>query len=245
MKPTLLAFGTLILCACHVSLHDHLEVDGVRLEHHHEEVLTLEAWPESGLVIESRRGDLRVERAEGPTSLRVVVHERAPGEAHAHIQDGQLLARARDGGVCAIGDVLLRTPGPVRGLVLATGMGDVEVVALAVEGRITLSSGMGDIELSAAGSPGEVELESGMGDIEVRNLACTRLAAATGMGDIEIEDVEAGSVALESGLGDVEVARSRGGRLEASSGMGDVDVRESNFETRTLDTGLGSVRQRE
>lgn len=243
LRPALL-LGSLTLTACHFSLHDHLVVDGVRLKHHHEEVLTLESWPEGGLVIEARQGDVRVEQAEGPTTLRVKVHEREPGEAHVHLDGGRLVARAAGGATCAIGDVLVRTSGPARGLTLKTGMGDVQLAGVLVEGKLLLSTGMGDVEVSGAGAPETVELASGMGDVEVRALRCARLSADTGMGDIELEDVEAQAAVLESGMGDVEVARSRGGRLEASSGMGDVEVTESAFETRTLDTGLGSVRQR-
>ncbi|HEX6881943.1 MAG TPA: DUF4097 family beta strand repeat-containing protein [Planctomycetota bacterium] len=242
-RPTL-ALASLVLSACHVSLHDHVVVDGVELEHHHEEVLTLASWPVEGLTIEAHRGDLRVEHGEGPTTLRVRIHEREPGAAHAHVDGGRLVARARDGEVCAIGDVLLRTSGPARGLRLTTGLGDVELAGVAVEGRLALSTGMGDVEVEGAGAPESAELASGMGDISVRGLRCERLSVDTGMGDVELEEVDARAATLASGLGDVEVRRSRGGRLEASSGLGDVEVLESSFETNALDTGLGSVRQR-
>ena len=243
MRPTL-ALAALALSACHFSLHDHPVVDGVELEHHHEEFLTLESWPAGGLVIEARQGNVRIERAEGPTTLRVKVHEREPGEAHVHVDEGRLVARAKDGAACAIGDVLLRTSGPIDSLVATTGMGDVELGGVEVRGRLELSTGMGDVELRDGGTPEEVELASGMGDIHVSGVRCTRLSANTGMGDIGLATVEAGKAALESGMGDVEVTRSRGARLEASSGLGDVEVRESDFESRELDTGLGSVRER-
>lgn len=244
MSRTTLALGVLSLAACRVSLHDHVVVDGVELEHHHDEVLTLEAWPEGGLEVEAHRGDLRVEHGDGPTTLRVRVHEREPGEAHVHLDGGRLVARARNGAPCAVGDVLVRTNGPVRGLRLATGLGDVEVVGVGIEGRMACSTGMGDVRIEGAGAPEEAEFASGMGDILVRGLRCARVSAETGMGDLEIEDLEAGSAALSSGMGDVEVLRSRGGRIEASSGMGDVELRDSGFETHELDTGLGSVRNR-
>ena len=244
MLRTTFALGFLTLAGCHFPLHDHLVVDGVKLEHHHEEVLTLESWPENGLVIEARRGDVRVERAEGPTTVRVEVHERAPGEGHVHIDGGRLVARAANGAACAIGEVLVRTSGPAKGLVLTTGMGDVTLTGILAEGKLVLTTGMGDVLVLGIGSPERIELASGMGDVRVRGARCARLSADTGMGDIELEDVEAESAQLECGMGDVEVTRSRGGRLEASSGMGDVEVMESSFATNALDTGLGSVRQR-
>jgi hypothetical protein len=243
MRPALL-FGVLVFSSCHFSLQDHPVVDGVKLKHHHEETLTLDAWPEGGLVIEARQGDLRVERGEGPTTLRVKVHEREPGEAHVHMDGGRLVARTANGGACAVGDVLVRTSGPVKGLTMTTGLGDVHLAGIAVEGKLVLTTGMGDIDLQGAGAPEDVEVASGMGDVDVRALRCARLSADTGTGDIELEDIEVQAAELESGMGDVKVRRSRGGRLEASSGMGDVEVEESNFETRELDTGLGSVRQR-
>src|SRR4029077_632163 len=101
----------LTLSACHVSLHDHIEVDGVRLDSHHQEVLTLETWPGTGLKIEANRGDVRIEHAEGPTTLTVTVYERVPGEGHALLEDGRLVARA-EGHPAAVGDVLVRTSGP-------------------------------------------------------------------------------------------------------------------------------------
>lgn len=234
----------LALSACHITLHDQVTVDGVRLPVHHEEVLTLETWPSAGLVIQAHHGDVRVEYAEGPTTIHVVVHEREPGEAHAHIQDGHLVAVATDGAVCAIGRVLVRTSGPALGLELGTGMGDVALHGVRVEGRLELATGMGDVELSSAGEPQAIELSTGMGDIDATHVRCARFEAETGLGDVRVDDLEAEGAELSSGLGDVVIERSKGGRIEASSGLGDVELLESNFAARDLDTGLGRVRER-
>jgi len=233
-----------VLSACHISLHDHVTVDGVRLPVHHEEVLTLESWPAAGFVIEAHQGDVRVEQAERPTTLTVLVHEREPGEAHAHVEDGKLVARAVNGAKCAIGRVLVRTSGPVTGLEVSTGMGDVELREVRVEGKLKLETGMGDVEVAGAGEPQSVALSSGMGDVGAARLRCARFEAKTGMGDVRIDGLEGEDVKLSSGMGDVDVARSKGGRIEASSGMGDVEMVESSFTTRDLDTGLGRVRER-
>jgi len=244
MQRSLAALPILVLSACHISLHDHVTVGGVRLPFHHEEVLTLEAWPTSGFVIQAHQGDVRVEHAEGPTTLTVVVHERELGEAHAVIEDGRLVARAASGAVCAVGRVLVRTSGPAHGLELGTGMGDVELRGVGVEGRLKLATGMGDVSVHGAGEPQAIELSSGMGDIAATHLRCARFEAETGMGDVRVDGLEAEEAELSSGMGDVDVERSKGGRIQASSGMGDVELVESSFTTRDLDTGLGRVRER-
>ena len=243
MIRPLVPLSVLSLCACHISLNDQMTVDGVRLPVHHEEVLTLESWPATGLVIQVNKGDVLVEHAEGPTTIAVTLHEREPGDAHASIEEGKLVARASDGGVCGIGRVIVRTSGTALGLEIGTGMGDVEVRGVRVEGRLKLETSMGDVDVSGAGEPGSVELSSGLGDVTAAELRCARFAAETGMGDVKVESVGAEQAKLSSGMGDVDVKRSKGNHIEASSGMGDVDFVESSFATRDLDTGLGRVRE--
>lgn len=234
-----------LFAACRFSLHDHVTVDGVRLPAHHEEVLALESWPATGLVIEAHKGDVSVERAEGPTTLTVEVLERAPGEAHAHMEQGRLVARATNGATCAIGKVSVRTSATVQGLVISTGMGDVRLEGVAVSGNLKISIGMGDIDVRAAGEPSTVELASGMGDISATGLRCAHFEAGTGMGDVSVDGLEATEQAeLSSGMGDVEIERSKGARVKAGTGLGDVDLVESSFDARDLDTGLGRVRER-
>jgi DUF4097 and DUF4098 domain-containing protein YvlB len=245
MTRFLSALALPFLAACHVGFHDHVTVDGVRLSAEHEEVLTLESWPVGGLSIQAHRGDVRVERATGPTTITVQVLEREQGEAHAHIEEGRLVARATNGAKCAIGRVLVRTDAAPGGLELATGMGDVRVEGVQVSGRLKLTTGMGDVDVRAAGEPSTVELASGMGDISATELRCTRFRAETGMGDVSVDGLEASEQAeLSSGMGDVEIERSKGARVKADTGLGDVDLVESSFVARELDTGLGRVRER-
>ena len=239
--PALLAIG---LSSCHFHYSDHITVDGVRLREQHQEVLPLEAWDPSGLAIESNQGDIEVRHDEGPTVLIVTVHERVKGDAYARIEDGRLVARSHSGTPCAIGDVEVKTSGPIPGLSLSTGMGDVALHRVKVEGRLHVSSGMGDVEIHHAGKPGEIELYTGMGDVEANHVQCRQLKANTGMGDVEVNGIEGGELELNSGMGDVEVVRSSGKKIRAETGLGDVELIESSFSERRLDTGLGSVTER-
>ena len=234
----------LALCACDLRIEDHVEVDGIELPVHHEEVLTLETWPVSGLAVEAVRGDVAVESAPGPITLTVVVYERLPGEAHAEVVDGKLVARAGSGGVCAIGAVRIRGSGPVHAFALATGMGDVRLAGVAVEQDVRLATGVGDVELSDAGAPRSVEIESGTGDLSIARVQCVKLQARTGVGDVSASDVAAETVELSSGIGDIDVARSKGASVEAETGVGSVVLAESTFERKRLDSGLGSVKER-
>lgn len=244
LRPALLALP-FALVSCHIHAgRDHFVVDGVRLDAKHEETLTLETWPSEGLTIDSHQGDIVVERGQGPTTLYLTVHERRLGEAHAHIENGQLVARTADGSTCAIGRVRLLTAGPLAGLTLATGMGDIDLLDVEVTGRLAAETGMGDVLVRAAGSPDAVELESGMGDVSAHSFRCRRLTASTGMGDVDIDGMETDEAELSSGMGDVDVVRSSGKSLAADTGLGDVDLVESNFERRDLSTGLGSVDSR-
>jgi DUF4097 and DUF4098 domain-containing protein YvlB len=244
MLRSIPALLTISLSACHFHHGDHIMVDGVRLRAHHQEVLTLESWAPSGLEIGAHQGDIDVRHDEGPTVLVVTVHEREPGDASATVEQGKLVVRSHSGSPCAIGEVLLRTSGPVPGLSLSTGMGDVTLRQVKVEGYLSVYSGMGDLEIHHAGKPERVELSTGMGDVEARHLQCTRLTASTGMGDVELDGVESTEVELSSGMGDVEVVRSRGDRITAGTGLGDVELVESSFSQSKLDSGLGSVKER-
>jgi hypothetical protein len=233
----------LSLSACHLGRHDRVEVDGVRLPDEHEEILTLESWPAGGLVIEAHLGDLRIETGPGPTTLTVLVHERSPGEAHAHLEGNRLVARAAEGATCALGRVVVRTAGPVEGLTLSTGMGDVVLDGVRVLGNLSLSTGMGDVEVRGAGEPESVRISTGMGDVSVGALACRRLEASSGMGDVSVNGLAAEEVEVSSGMGDVSIRGSKGGSVKAGTGLGDVDLAESSFATRELDSGLGRVRE--
>ena len=240
-SPLLLALG---LASCHLSLHEGITVDGTRLETHHEELLTLEAWPSEGLTIESHQGDVRAEPDAGPITIRAEVYERSPGEAHLLMENGRLSVQAPGGAPCAIGRVELRVRGPVHGLSLTTGYGDVELRDIEVTGRLALSSGMGDLTVRGVGQPESFELSTGTGDIRVVDARPARFRASTGFGDLDVERLETSEAELSSGMGDVQIERSKGGRLKAETGFGDVELVESSFDSRELDTGLGSVSSR-
>jgi len=235
---------SLALGSCHLHSSSRFVVDGVRLDAHHQETLTLESWPEGGLVLESHQGDLTVERGPGPIELVVEVHERRLGDAHVHIEGGRLVSRASDGGTSAIGSIRLRTDRPLSDLTLSTGMGDIELAQVEISGRLVCSTGMGDLLVSSAGTPDSVELSSGMGDVTARSISCRSLSATSGMGDVDLDGVRAEEVRLSSGMGDVAVLRSSGKELQADTGLGDVNLVESSFEKSDLSTGLGSVDSR-
>lgn len=232
------------LSACHIGFSQDITVDGLRLTAKHEQVLSLPDWPVSGLVIEAHMGDLRVEFADEPTTLIVLLHEREPNVARADIEDGRLVARTADGTPCAIGRVLVRTRGPALGLTLETGMGDVVVRGVRVEGDLKISTGMGDVQVEGTGEVGSISLSTGMGNVEVGALECARIEAETGMGNIHVAGIEAREAELSSGMGNVEVERSKGSRVKAESGLGDVVLSDSSFEVRDLETGLGRVKER-
>lgn len=234
----------LSLASCHLHAGSRFVVDGVRLDAHHEEVLTLESLPAGGLVLESHQGDITVERGPGPIELIVQVHEQKLGDAHLHLDGNRLVSRTADGGTSAIGAIRLRTDRPLADLTLTTGMGDIELTEVEVSGRLQCSTGMGDLVVRAAGKPDSVELSSGMGDVLASGLTCRKLAASSGMGDVDLDGVTAEEARLSSGMGDVSLVRCSGKTLEADTGLGDLDLVESSFETRELSTGLGSVDSR-
>lgn len=245
LSPSLLSLLLpLALSSCHLHAGNRFVVDGVRLDAHHEETLTLESWPAGGLVLESHQGDVTVERGPGPIEILVVVHERSLGDAHVHLEEGRLVTRSARGETSAIGRIRLRTDRPLADLTLSTGMGDVKVIEVEIQGRLSCSTGMGDVLVRAAGSPDAVDLSSGMGDVEAASLSCKRLSASSGMGDVDLDGVTADEARLSSGMGDVSIVRSTGKTLEADTGLGDVDLVESSFESRDLSTGLGSVDSR-
>lgn len=234
----------LSLASCHLHAGSRFVVDGVRLDAHHEEVLTLESLPAGGLVLESHQGDITVERGPGPIELIVQVHEQKLGDAHLHLDGNRLVSRTADGSTSAIGRIRLRTDRPLADLTLTTGMGDIELTEVEVSGRLQCSTGMGDLVVRAAGKPDAVELSTGMGDVLASGLTCRKLAASSGMGDVDLDGVTAEEARLSSGMGDVSLVRCSGKTLEADTGLGDLDLVESSFETRELSTGLGSVDSR-
>ena len=226
---------------CHIGFDRGIVVDGVRLEEKHQEVLDIGEWSSAGLSIESHQGDIRIEPTSSATSITLEVYEESLGDAQAAYENGVLIARTRSGKPCAIGDVVVRSAGPIPGLKISTGMGSVSLRDVAVQDVLRVATGMGDIEMRGPGEPKEIELESGMGSVELENARCNRLRAKSGMGDLELAGVTAADAQVSSGMGDVALRRSTFDRVRASTGMGDVDCIESTYASGDFDTGLGDV----
>lgn len=237
-----LVLSSILLGSCHLHFRSGggVEVDGVHLTDHHVETLSLEGWPAEGLAIQAHVGDVVIVHGDGPTTLEVEVWEREPGAAHARVQEGRLEAHAVKG-PCAVGDVTIHTSATVRGLSVATGLGDVRLRGVRVEGEATLATGLGDVEVREAGSPSLLKLESGMGDVDVRDLSDTKLVVETGMGDVVLVDVAGPLGTCTTGMGDIELLRCRLERVEGETGIGDIEARDSTFSERELSSGLGSV----
>ena len=219
-------------------------VDGVELEEHHEETLAVGAWSAEGLRVESHRGDVRVERTDGPNALLVTVHERTLGDAQAsYSDDGVLRVASASGDPAAIGDVVVRCSTPLGALFVETGMGDVSVHDVAIERSLTLVTGMGDVRVQGLDHVEHITLATGMGGVEVDGTRCAVLEATSGMGDVDVAAVQAQRAIVGSGMGDVELAGSRFVELEATTGMGSVDCTDTHYERGELDSGLGRVRR--
>lgn len=245
--PLLLATLAGTSAGCHVSMGwgSNLVVDGVELEERHDEVLEVPSWGPEGLTVESAMGDVRVEaaRADEPTSIRVVVHEKVPGDARAVLEGGRLFTRSASGDPSAVGDVVVRT-GDLPRLAISTGLGDVELRDVAVEVVLTIETGKGDIAVVGAGAPERVVVATGLGDIELARLSCRELRAESGLGEVEARAVQGDSAKLSSGLGDVELEDCSFRALDASTGLGDVECVRTTYEVGDLESGLGSTSRR-
>ena len=226
---------------CHIGFDRGIVVDGVRLEEKHQEVLDIGEWSSAGLSIESHQGDIRIEPTTGSTSISLEVYEQSLGDAQAAYEDGVLVARTKSGKPCAIGDVTVRTSGPIPDLSISTGMGSVSLRDVAIQDELRVVTGMGDIDALGPGEPREIVLESGMGSVELENARCKKLRARSGMGDLDLSGVTADDAEISSGMGDVALRRSTFDQVRASTGMGDVDCIESTYASGDFDTGLGDV----
>lgn len=226
---------------CHLGFDRGIVVDGVRLEEKHQEVLDVGEWSSAGLKIESHQGDIRIESTTSSTSITLELYEENIGDAQAAYEDGVLVARTKSGRPCAIGDVVVRSAGPIPDLSISTGMGSVSLRDIAIQEKLRVVTGMGDIDALGPGEPKEIVLESGMGSVELENARCNRLRAKSGMGDLDLSDVTAADAEVSSGMGDVALRRSTFDQVRASTGMGDVDCVESTYASGEFETGLGDV----
>lgn len=130
---------------------------------------------------------------------------------------------------------------PLNKLKAKTGLGDVFISGLDMEGKLEAETGLGGVECYEIRAHGEVDLESGMGDVTLsvsEPYTGAEFDVKTGMGTIETQidclekdwDYEA-----KTGMGTVTVnGDSRGAKaerkgtgdykLELESGMGDINL---------------------
>ena len=245
LRPAVLALGSLLLFGCHITFgRSSVEVDGVELPAEHTETLEIAAWSASGLMVDSPLGDLRVEPTDGPSTITVTLYEVEVGDATAFYEEGKLISRTSSGEPSGIGQVIVRSNGPIPSLTLTTGMGDITITDVHVTDTAKLETGMGDIEVDGIGSVDRIEANSGMGDVEVAGASCRTLTVSSGMGDVDVRGVSASEGSLSSGMGDIDIRRSDFEQLSANTGLGDVKCRETTYGRGELDTGLGSVTRR-
>ncbi len=236
--------GPLLLAGCDISWgKSYPEVNGVRLKSKHQETLELVSLPAEGLAIESALGDVRVLLEQGPTRLEVEVYETAVGDAHARVENGELVASSTSGREAAIGAATLRTDQPLTRLEIRTEIGDIEVRQVRVVQALILSTGMGDITVGGVGELDSIAASSGMGDVKTSETRCGSIEISTGMGDVEVFSVSASKASLSSGMGDLRLERSDFETLKASTGIGDIDCIETSYRGE-LESGLGEVRKK-
>jgi hypothetical protein len=245
-SPLVVPAAVLLVLGCHLHIDGQMSylVNGVRLDEQHREVLDVDLWSADALVVELSAGDARVEWTDGPTQIIAVLHEVTEFDAYLEFAGGRLTVETHSGEPARIGDLIVRTSCPLPRLILSSGLGDLTVEGVQIDGELSLSSGAGDVTVRSAGHPLEVELSTGMGDVAVRSLECPALAASTGMGDIALREVTAAVASVSSGMGDVELVLCSFEDLDASTGMGDIDTSGSRYERADLDSGLGSIRGR-
>ena len=122
-----------------------------------------------------------------------------------------------------------------------TGLGDVFISGLEMEGKLEAETGLGGVECYEIRAHDEVDLESGMGDVTLsvsEPYSSAKFDLKTGMGTIETQidglekdwDYEAktgmGSVTVNGDSRGSKVERkSKGGyKLELETGMGDINL---------------------
>ncbi|MCZ6596483.1 MAG: DUF4097 family beta strand repeat-containing protein [Planctomycetota bacterium] len=236
LRSAAILLPALLSTSCVISINGWDEYD-----FQHDESLEVGPWSDHGVVVESAFGDIRIEPTAGPNTIVVTLHEKHAGDARASFEDGHLVVTTASGDGSAVGNVLILSNGPLPSARIKSGMGDVELVGVPVEGRIELFTGMGDVLLQDTSTPGRVTMATGMGEVTVRNVECDRIEAASGMGDVDAAWLTADKAELSSGLGDVDIVDCSFGRLEADTGLGDIDCARTTYAHIDLDSGLGSV----
>lgn len=235
---------TLALVSSSCSVHfdnTGLTVNGTRLEEQHEETLTLDAWHESGLIVETGMGDVTIESTDGPNRIVATLHEVEPGDARLLYEDGRLGFVTRSGEAAAIGDVRILVADELPALRISSGQGDVDCDRIVVTSDLVLDAGMGDLSLGDSTIGGRASLDTGMGDLCLERVECETLHGNTGLGDAVLEHVSALTARVSSGMGDIRVENGAFSTLDATTGLGDLTCRDTRYEVGHLDTGLGDL----
>lgn len=131
--------------------------------------------------------------------------------------------------------------GQLNKLKAKTGLGDVFISGLEMDGKLEAETGLGDVECYEIRAHDEVDLESGMGDVTLsvsEPYSGAEFEAKTGMGTVEAQIdclKEDWNYEAKTGMGTVTVnGDSRGTKaerkgkgdykLELESGMGDINL---------------------
>ncbi|TAJ24476.1 MAG: hypothetical protein EPO68_01360 [Planctomycetota bacterium] len=233
-------------CSLHVGCAggSSWNVNGVRLTEQHTEVLAAPSLGADGIAIDIPAGQVRFESTTGAPSIEVVVHEKTKGDASVRYERGALVVTTKSGEPAALGDVLVRTNGPLAKASIDTGAGDVSLNGLQVQAGLRVDSGAGGVLFSDGSVQGDLSIESGAGDVELARVKCADLKLSSGAGDIRIAAVEARKAELDSGAGDLRLSNCTLVEIDADTGVGDVDVVDCTYQKSDFDTGVGDVRVR-
>lgn len=242
-----LLLSVLASCSIHVGCAggSHWCVDGVRLSEQHTEVLAVPTLGADGIAIDIAAGQVRFEPTSGESSIEVVVHEKTKGDASVQFTGGKLVVTTKSGEPAALGDVFVKTSGPLANASIDTGAGDVTLNGLHVQSGLRIDSGAGGVTFTDGSVQGDLSIDSGAGDVALERVKCADLKLSSGAGGIRVTSVEARKAELDSGAGDLRLSNCTLVELDADTGVGDVDVLACTYQKSDLDTGIGDVRVRD
>ncbi|MBM3977904.1 MAG: DUF4097 domain-containing protein [Planctomycetes bacterium] len=239
--PLVLSF--LAACSIHVGCSGGSRwcMNGVHLDESHTEVLNTPSLGADGIALDISAGQVRFEPANGAASIEVVVHEKTKGDASVRFEGGKLVVSTKSGEPAAIGDVIVRTDGPLAKVSIATGAGDISLSGLQVRSELRIDSGAGDVSYLDGSVEGNLSIDSGAGDLALERVKCADLELSSGAGDIRVARVEAKRAEFDSGAGDIDVSNCALVEIDADTGVGDVEVVNCSYQKSRFDTGIGDV----
>jgi DUF4097 and DUF4098 domain-containing protein YvlB len=217
-------------------------VDGVRLEEQHTEVLATPTLGADGLALDIPAGSVRLESTTGPSSIEVIVHEKAKGDASVRFEGGALVLTTKSGAPAALCDVVVKINGPLAKASIETGAGDVALSGIEVQSSLRIDTGAGGVKFTGGSVHGDLSIDSGAGDVAVDGVKCANLKLFSGAGDIQLASVEGRNAEIDSGAGDLRLSNCTLVELDADTGVGDVVVVACSYKKGDLDTGIGDVR---